>query len=287
MRIFTLIGFFICVFYSRHLSAQSAEMAFARYLIEKKSYDEAIFVLNVLKNGSESNPMLRDSIHFLLGTIFYNQQKLESSIVHFDSVSNRWPRLRSEAVFFSAYNATYLKRYSEARQKLTNAPLSDSVLNQLRNFELAGVALLQRNLPAYDSLSSFFTPTSYSLDEQESRLKEHRTRIVQAPNKSPLAAGLLSAIVPGAGKFYAGNKVQGIYTFLIAAVLGAQAWEGYTKDGPDSFRFITYATLFTTVYVATIWGSAFAVKMKRDQLNETINTQILIDLHIPLRTIFH
>ncbi len=286
MRTLRFIGFFVCIFYSAKLQAQSDEMSFARYLIEKKNYDEAIFVLHSMGHARGSTRGQQDSVHFLLGNIFYRQQKLQRSIEQFDSVSGRWPRLHSEAVFFSAYNNVYLKSYSTAKEKMIRFPQQDSVLNQLRNFELAGIALLQRNLPTYDSLSNLFSPVNYSMDEQEIRLKEHYDRIIHQPKRSLLVAGLLSAIVPGAGRFYAGNKGQGIYTFLIAAVIGSQAWEGYQTDGPSSVRFIAYATIFTSFYVGTIWGSVFTVKMKRDQLNETINNQILIDLHIPIRTIF-
>jgi len=174
-----------------------------------------------------------------------------------------------------------------ARQKLLHFHKTDTILNQLRNFELSGIALLQRDISTYDSLAKLFSPAHYAMDEQVIRMEEHHSRIVHQQKRSPFIAAVLSAVVPGAGRFYAGNKGLGIYTFLIAAVVGSQAIEGYQKDGPSSFRFIAYTAIFTTLYVGTIWGSAFTVKMKRDQLNETINNQILIDLHIPIRTIFH
>ncbi len=287
MRVLILLGFLISMFSAKGLAAQGNEMSFSRYLIEKKNYDEAIFVLNSRRyaTGLTSNEL--DSIHFMLGNIYYSQQALKNSITHFDSVSTRLPMLHSEAVFFSAYNNTYLSSYSLAKEKLTGFHQPDTLFGQLRNFELAGIALLQRDLPSYDSLSKKFSPVNYTLDRQESRLAEHHSRILHQKKKSPEVAALLSAIVPGAGKFYAGNKGVGIYTFLIAAVIGSQVWESYQKDGPSSVRIIAYATVFTSLYIGTIWGSAFTVKIKRDQLNETINNQILIDMHIPIRTIFH
>jgi TM2 domain-containing membrane protein YozV len=265
----------------------SSELSFAKYLFTKKYYDESIYVLKNLKNGRSISSIQKDSVHYLLGNIYYNQQDLKNSIVSFDSVQDGSHRMKVEAVFFSSFNHAYLKSYSVSQQKLLGYSPADSSEAQLRNLELAGISLLQRNLKRYDSLSSFFSPINYAIDQQEEKMKEHHRRITQQPRKSPFLAATLSAILPGAGKFYAGNKGQGMYTLLISTVLGLQAWEGYRKDGPSSFRFIAYGTLFSSIYIGTIWGSAFAVKFKRDQLNETINDQILFDMHIPLRTLFH
>ncbi len=285
---FISFGFFVFDLQGQTNSI-SSELNFSKYLFNKKYYDESISVLKNLTNnrGSGINPIQKDSIHYLLGNIYYNQQDLRNSITHFDSVKDGSHRMKVEAVFFSSFNQAYLKSYRIAEQKLLKYTPIDSTETQLRNLEIAGISLLQRDLKKYDSVSHYFSPPNYVIDQQEEKMKEHYRRITQQPKKSPLLAATLSAILPGAGKFYAGNRGQGMYTLLISTVLGLQAWEGYRKDGPSSFRFIAYGAIFSSIYIGTIWGSAFAVKFKRDQLNETINDQILFDMHIPLRTLFH
>jgi len=289
MRSIRVIIFTFLPICSIDLCAQniSRELSFAKYLQAKKNYDESIFVLNKIKKTRSVTQLQRDSVHFLLGNIFYNQKSLEKSNQNFDSVSAISHRLRAEAVFFSSFNSAYLKSFEISRQKLLSYTPADSTEQQVRQLELSGISLLQRDLKKFDSLSQFFSPVNYILDKHEEKMREHYNRIVDQPKKSPLIAAGLSAILPGAGKFYAGNKGQGMYTLLISAVLGLQAWEGYRKDGPASFRFIAYGTIFTSIYIGTIWGSVFTVKIKRDQLNETINDQILFDMHVPLRTVFH
>ncbi len=265
----------------------SQELTFAKYLLTKRNYDESVYVLKNLQRLSMVSEVQKDSIHFFLGNIYYNQQNLKKSVENFDSVSAISHRLKSEAVFFSSFSNAYLKSYAVAQQHLLNYFPVDSAEQQLRNLELAGISLLQRDFTLFDSLSHHFATGNYSIALQQRNLYEHRERIVHQGNKSPFMAAALSAVLPGAGKFYAGNKGQGMYTLIISTVLGLQAWEGYHKDGPSSFRFIAYGTLFTSLYIGQIWGSAFSVKIKRDQFNETINNQILFDMHIPLRTIFH
>lgn len=288
MLIWRLIFLFLLVGIDLTLQGQSIshELKFARYLLGKSNYEESTYVLKNI-DSLHASAEQRDSLHYLLGNLYYNQKNLTASIRNFDLVSSFSPRLRSEAIFFSSFNHAYEKHYSIARRKLLNYSPRDSTESQLRNLELAGVSLLQRDLKTYDSLAVFFKPVNYAIDLQEKKMQEHFARISHQKKKSPVVAAALSTILPGAGKFYAGNKGQAVYTLLISAVLGLQTLEGYHKDGPNSFRFIAYGTLFTSLYIGTIWGSTFTVKMKRDQLNETINDQILFDMHIPLRTVFH
>lgn len=286
MRGVRLALLLMSVVWAHSLSAQSDEFAFVRYLISKKNYDEAIYALNTIDQRS-ANQTRVDTIHYLLGNIYYDQQDLGRSITHFDSVTAAVPRLKAEAVFFSSFNQAYLRSFGSARAELEHYTTPDSVQVQLKNFQLAGIALLQRNLPRYDSLNGQFGRGNYLLQQQKENLAHHRQRIATQPRKSPALAALLSAVVPGAGKFYAGNKGQGIYTLLISGMVGLQAWEGYEKAGPKSFRFIAYSTLFASLYIGTVWGSAFSVKFRKDQLNETIDNQILFDMHIPIRTLFH
>ncbi|MBS1490143.1 MAG: hypothetical protein JSS93_06435 [Bacteroidetes bacterium] len=281
--------FLVLIFLFQNLDGQSIskELLFARHLLIKKNYEEATYVLSSLKHLPALTSIQRDSVHYFLGNIYYNQKKLAISITHFDSVSTLSERMKAEAIFFSSFSHAYLKKLNMAERQMTNYTPTDSVEQRLRLLELSGIYLLQRNLKKFDSLKALITSTNFITSQQEKDLQAQYVKITEQPKKSPWMAVTLSTLIPGAGKFYAGQKGQGVYTFLISAVLGLQAWEGYRKDGPSSVRFIAYSSLFTSLYIGTIWGSAFAVKVRRDQLNETINDQILFDMHIPLRTVFH
>jgi TM2 domain-containing membrane protein YozV len=98
---------------------------------------------------------------------------------------------------------------------------------------------------------------------------------------------LLSAVVPGAGKVYAGQLGQGVAIFLQNTIFALQAYEGYRKDGPRSARFLIYGGLFTVFYIGNVWGSVLSVQIKRQEMYDKINNQIVFDMHIPLRTIFN
>jgi len=278
----------VCLLCSHLAKSQSTseDLRFAQYLVNKKFFDEAIYSLgNISKEKINSGQ--RDSVNYLLGNIYYSQQLLENSIQYFDLVTHQSPRLKSESVFFSSFNEAYLRRFPAARKKLNGFIPSDSVLQSLKNFELAGIHLLQRDYDSFDSLSRYFNANHFLINKQQSDLLEFRNVLHTASRKSPFKAGLLSAIIPGAGKFYAGYKGQGFLNFIVAGLLGVQAWEGYHKAGPDSFRFIAYASLFSAFYISNIWGSTLAVKIRKDEISKTIDAQILFAMHIPIRSAFH
>ena len=105
--------------------------------------------------------------------------------------------------------------------------------------------------------------------------------------KSPWVAGIMSVVIPGSGKIYAGKTGQGIITFIQNLALGLQAYEAYRRDGWKSPRFLVYGGLFTFFYVGNIWGSALTVHVRRQEFNDKVNEQILFNMQIPIRTVFN
>ncbi|HMP99957.1 MAG TPA: hypothetical protein PKC24_09265 [Cyclobacteriaceae bacterium] len=265
--------------------SQQENLRFALYLMDKKNYDEAIYVLTQLSRA-KTNTSFSDSVNFLLGKTYYNLQELDLSSKYFNKLSGTRSRLKSEAVFFSSFNQAYLRNTTQSIQQLKFYDPEEN-LQALKIFELSGFYLLSRNFNAFDSLSILQNVTGYQFNEQLNNFSNYRKRLEQTKNKSMFAGGMMSAIIPGSGKIYAGRPGQGIYNFFITGILGLQTLEAYNKSGPESFRFIAYATLFSSFYIGNIWGSALAVKVKRDETLQGIDQQILFDLHIPLRTIFH
>jgi tetratricopeptide (TPR) repeat protein len=264
----------------------SDELKFANYLISSKNYDDAVFLLENLLNETFS-PIQKDSIYFILAKTYYLKQNLEKSNERFEQIINLNVPFGNEALFFNAYNHMYLQHYQQAIIKINSIHSIDSLTIGLRNFELAGLSLLQRDLETFESKSRNFKQNRFQYSPQEKSLLDIGKDINAHKTKSPALAGILSALVPGAGKIYAGKTGQGIGTLITNVILGLQAWEGYRKDGVNSARFIAFGSIFTIFYVGNIWGSVFTVKLANEEFNDAINHKILFDLHIPLRTIYN
>jgi TM2 domain-containing membrane protein YozV len=123
-------------------------------------------------------------------------------------------------------------------------------------------------------------------------LIEHEKKLISIKNsipvykKSGIIAGSLSAIIPGFGKIYAGKPKQGLTTFIPVVLLGLQAYEAYRKGGVENPWFIADSGLFAIFYIGNIWGSALSVSIKRKEIQNDVNDQILLNMHIPLQKLY-
>ena len=265
----------------------SKELRFAQYLQDKDAGPEAMHVLERIDTTGLS-PVQKDSLFFMLGWAAYSTKRLDTSIHNLLKVSPAFP-LYNKARFFSAYCEAFQGRRDTAAALLqySTGLTTDSIAGELRNLQLAGIALLQRDYTGYKEREKKFTFSSYIDSKEEQRMKGYYDKLKGFHRRSPVLAGLYSAVVPGLGKFYAGKKKQGIAAFLPVISLAALTYEAYRKDGVRSARFIGFGTLFSVFYIGNIWGSTLAVKIRRNEFYKEYDTKILFDMHIPLRNFFH
>ena len=125
----------------------------------------------------------------------------------------------------------------------------DSVFNLCRASAL-GVYYddAARILGEYKSL---FPDGKYSgeSDRLAEMIREERNR----EKKSPLTAGLLSAVVPGSGYFYTGNYRLGAISLLTNGALILLAYDGYRRE--NSFQMIFFSIVELSFYNYSIVGS--------------------------------
>jgi hypothetical protein len=270
------VSFFLL--FSNPLFAQqalSSDSLFIEYLLEKKYYND---VLHWTQH--------RQTFPYYRGLAFYNQLKLDSALHYFEQVPIHHPNY-IKSKFLEGIGHTFQKRYQKADQVLSQLSTSDSLLTALRNFQLAGVALLERDTLKFVSYRQQFNGKYFAFSQEEEKLGENYRLIQQHKHKSPLLAGLMSAIVPGSGKIYAGKTGQGLITFIQNLALGLQTYEAYRRDGWKSPRFLLYSGLFTFFYVGNIWGSTLTVQIRKQEFKDKVNEQILFNMQIPIRTVFN
>ena len=286
-----ILSIFIFLFiFSEHICAQNEntfqfDINFSSHLIQIKAYHEASIYLNEIQSNYK-NPIQKDSINFLLGKTYYLDKKLNSSIHAYNLVSNQIVNMHLNAKFHAAFEYSYLKQYDYAINSLTDLQPKEDLYKQLKFTQLAGNYLLTNNLTAFDTISQNFTEKHLDLQRTNSRLLNYAQDISEFKNKSPLVAGLLSAIVPGSGKIYAGKTGEGVSLFLQHLIFGFMLRESFIKYGPRSIQFGVFGTIFSTLYIANIWSSTFSVKIYRNEYYDSIHESIMLDLHIPLRTVF-
>ena len=280
---------FVCILFlvagktfGQDTTAVRSDVEFAEYLVGNGMYDDALQLFRQ-KNLTDSGNI--DQWNYLLGWVFYNLKMLDSSSTYFLKVSPKSDKYH-KSLFYGAYNLTYQKSFSASRSVLEKISDSDTTLAEMKHIQLAGINLLEHKLREFEKNSAHFTYTNYCFSENEKELKGLGDECGAFKRKSPLVAGLLSAVVPGLGKVYAKKVGGGLSAFLTVSILGALTYENYTKRGADHPGTIVAGSLFSMAYVGNIYGSVYSVNAYRDEFYEKVNYRVLFHLHIPLRNFF-
>lgn len=89
--------------------------------------------------------------------------------------------------------------------------------------------------------------------------------------KSPVLAGVISAIVPGLGRVYAKDYSDGIISFIFVASTAYQAFRRFNKNGVKSPTAWVYSGVSLGFYIGNIYGSVQSTKyynsIKRQEIN--------------------
>lgn len=285
MRYLFICAFIVSICNKVHCQDLKKELGFLEYLINTRNYNDAEVLLS---NISTDNQDQVDSLNYFKGKTYYISQELDLAVSHFNLIQNtKNSIIYTNSKFYNALCKGYQGKYESGLEDLNSLQLKDSLLINLKNLELGGLYLLDRDFESFNNIKSEFDGKYYQTSEQENSLLQIGNDLSIRKQKSPLIAGLMSAIIPGSGRMYVGKTGMGIATLLTTTILGLQTWEGYEKDGIKSARFIIFGSLFSLAYVGNIWGSVFTVKISNNEFNNTVNNKILIDLHIPLRNIIN
>ncbi len=257
---------------------------FASYLIDKEQYDEALFVINKYDKELINNSF-SDTASYLKGVIFYRQMDLENSSKNLLDISQE-----SDYYVFSRFLASYelahMHDFDKSISILKAIELEDSLLNELKYFQLASVALINNDSQGYKTYREVLSGNFFQLDKEKVRLEELQGRVTAFKKKSPVIAGLMSAIIPGSGKMYGGKIGEGVTSLLGLTILGAMTYENYKKLGLSNYKTITFGSIFSVFYIGNIYGSVYSIKVYRDEFNKSVHNAVLFNMHIPIRTIF-
>lgn len=260
------------------------EVSFINYLIGREDFEESFFLLKQL---NASDPVWSDSLNFLKGWVLYRQQQLQPSAAYLLNVSENSP-LFFKARLFGAYNLAHTGSYAQARMLLEKLPAEQgSMPDAMRHLQLGGVALLENDLDRYLVHSNEFSGNFHVMARQERLMDQHFMAMSDRRQASPALAAVLSAMVPGLGRVYAGKPAEGVVSLLYLAAFGFTTYDFYRGAGPESALFIISASFTGIFYAGNIMGSALAARRTNNEFRHEMEQRILFDMHIPLRNAFN
>lgn len=88
--------------------------------------------------------------------------------------------------------------------------------------------------------------------------------------KSPGLASIMSALIPGAGRFYAKDPKDAIISILFIATTGYQAYRRFNQKGSSSVGGWIFAGISFGFYVGNIYGSNKSARYYNQKLNDQI-----------------
>jgi tetratricopeptide (TPR) repeat protein len=224
-----------------------------------------------------------DAALFKAGMASYRGMEYEPAAETFASVRARFPASphAAEAAYYEAVCYTRLNRFDKASQAFEAAatynPASDSapkarIGRALTEFDMGDLAGTRHDL------SRFLI--DFSRDPRSENVRAALSLLPQEdelPRKSPLTAGVLSALIPGSGHMYAGHYGDGVTALLlnglfIAGTVVAIQQENYAVAG-------IVGVIGLPFYIGNIYGAANAAtkwnvgvrKGLRDRLAVTLD----------------
>ncbi|WP_319591467.1 tetratricopeptide repeat protein [uncultured Draconibacterium sp.] len=275
--------FLLIIAFLLTLGQSKGQIPFIRHLVNSGFYEEAIFVIG--NDKKDYSAQQRDSINYYNGWAHYSLKNLQESSSSFLKVSDTSP-FYNKSYFFAGYNQIYLGNYGEARSILDRIDRSDEPILWLYNFELSGIEMLNGKWPEAKQYLELVPEENAVLNNQVLALNEIWKEQEQHREKSPVAAGIMSAILPGSGKIYVGKTGAGIASMIGNIGFGLITWENYRKSGLADVKTILFGSIFAVNYVSNIYGSVVSVKVIENEYENAIHNQILFQLHIPLRNFF-
>jgi len=106
---------------------------------------------------------------------------------------------------------------------------------------------------------SSFQVSSALSDDMAGKLKHFSFEGIGIKYRSPALGGIMSAIIPGSGKVYAGRLFDGFQAFTVVAAPAYNAYYHFSKNGVGSVQAWVWTAVASWFYLSDIYGSIKAV----------------------------
>lgn len=187
-------------------------------------------------------------------TVEYKLALGYSRIENFNKAADRFINVSPKSEFYYISRLEYLKSKIllgdfESINKFT---IHDKSVNEIKLVNISYL-LSESVLPEKDRfLNPFNEP-----DKEEVQILYNYKK--DPPYKSPVAAGILSALIPGSGKIYTGQISEGITSFLLNGLFAFMSYNNFQNN--HNVRGWIFAGVTALFYSGNIYGSAASAQI--------------------------
>ena len=226
----------------------------------------------------------KDKILYKIGECYQLADMNEKSRCYYQCIINKFPRTNYYEKAHYQIASTYFNdsdyaasiEYIKNNMHAITTDEGSQRINQLLGFNY----LYQKR---WDTAHSHFVSlinknTTGSADSLTHVLDSYAIMGTHIRYKSKIAAGMMSAFIPGTGKMYSGRFIDGVHSLLLTGLTVWQAYVSFEDNGTRSAKGWIYGTVSTILYFGNIYGSVANVRIYNNQLDDDIIHSINIDL---------
>jgi TolA-binding protein len=281
-----------CLFFSLLTSSQAAEngiliteemqLRIADAFMEEGEYYRAITEykkLLILFPQSEK----ADLALFKIGMAYYHGDEYGSSVRSFGALREKYPKSDyvPQSLYFEGLSCWKNNKYAEAGNRL------ETLASSYPGSEYAPLALVAEAMLALDQEQA--GTSRHDLEELVQRYPDYpgsgkageAMRLLDQyqnlPGKSEALAGIMSAVIPGSGYFYAEHYGDGITAFIINALAIAGTVTAITHENFAVAGIVGGVGL--PFYLGNIYGSANAAKKWNIAVRNELRNKIQVTLN--------
>ena len=253
---------------------------FADHLFDDGDYLRAAGEYQRYLFSYDTIPGQADSVFFRIAESYRLTADYPRAITHYEKAADRIEQLhlRNECYYKISLCYLFMDQHNASIHTLHNhlsAPTGTS--GDLRVQQLtAANYLLQRRWQA--TIDLFSSDSAYN--KITSNLIHYANQGTHLPTKNSTLAGLYSAVIPGAGKFYCGRTIDGIQSLATVGVMGWQSYTGFRDDGIGSIKGWIFGTIGGVFYLANIYGSVVAADIYNEEQEERLLQKIRVYVNV-------
>ena len=227
-------------------------------------------------------PKDNEMIRYKIAVCYRLGGKTEQAILTFRKLLNESSDSKAVSAAYYQIGVSYflMQQYSESINFLdTSLPLMSDDQFRIESQQLIGLSyLMNRDWRSAEKIFNELKETDILEARQKAIVySEYANKGVNLPNRSPLLAGFLSTVVPGAGRLYTGRFGDAVTSIITVGITGWQAYDGFNKDGLSSAKGWTLGTLCGIFYAGNIYGSVISARVYNRHVADEFLTTLSIE----------
>ena len=254
-------------------------LKFADYLHQTADYNRSVIEYQRYLSATGSTGLI--TCGFKLADSYRQLGKLEKAINNYEIIqqtatiaSENWWLAQSEIGQTYFLFGDYLRSIT-AFNKIANSP------NKYRAKGKIWLGINQIFLGQFDLAQEYFSFTTVNPNPSDEILDYYQSMVEEGkklPTKSPFVAGILSALLPGAGRIYLGRLGDFFNTLPTITLIGLLSYSGFRHQKERSIKGWSFSVVGSMFYLSNIYGSWLGAKIHNRQISEDFLRKIVIPL---------